>query len=53
MAEARFNYGVALAKARRFDEAIREFQETLKLDPGNAQAGKFLEQATTLRQQGP
>jgi tetratricopeptide (TPR) repeat protein len=47
--DGHLNYGVALAKSRRFDEAIAEFEAVLRIDPANAAARKFLEQARTLR----
>jgi cytochrome c-type biogenesis protein CcmH/NrfG len=49
-AEAHFNLGVALAKAQRFAEAVEQFRETLRLDPANAAARKFMEQAQARRQ---
>jgi Flp pilus assembly protein TadD len=45
LAEAHLNLGVALAREQRFAEAVEQFRETLRLDPGNATAQKFLEQA--------
>ena len=50
--EARFNLGVALAKAKRFPEAIEQFRETLRVDPANAAAKKFLEQAQAIKRRG-
>ena len=47
--DGRLNYGVALAKSRRFDEAMAEFEAVLRVDPANAAAKKFLEQARGLR----
>ena len=44
-AEAHLNLGVALARERRFDQAIQQFQETLRIDPRNAAAKTYLEQA--------
>ena len=40
-----FNYAVALAKERQFEPAVTHFRHTLRLDPGNTQARKYLEQA--------
>ena len=37
------NLGVALAKQRRFKEALAQFQETLRLDPTNSAAQKHVE----------
>ena len=47
--EGHLNYGVALARAQRFDEAIARFRETLRRDPGNVAAKKFLDQALAMR----
>jgi Flp pilus assembly protein TadD len=35
------NYGVLLAREGQLDEAVREFKETLQLDPGNQQARDY------------
>jgi Flp pilus assembly protein TadD len=45
-ADAHFNYGIALAKARRFAEAVEELRTTLKLQPSHPYAAKALDQAT-------
>jgi tetratricopeptide (TPR) repeat protein len=37
-ANAHNNYGMALASARRFDEAIPEFQRAIELDPSIPEA---------------
>lgn len=44
-AEARLNYGVALARAGRYTEAVEEFRETLRLQPQDERAQQMLEQA--------
>jgi Flp pilus assembly protein TadD len=41
--------GTALARARRFDEAIVQFRETLRLDPAYPLAREFLEKARAAR----
>jgi predicted Zn-dependent protease len=43
--DARFNYGVALAKTARFAEAVREFEAVLRLKPGHEQAAQMLAKA--------
>ena len=48
-ASGRFNYGVALAKAGAIADATLEFQETLRLDPKNAQARQYLQSLRTMR----
>ncbi len=40
--EARIDYGVALARSGRFRDAKREFEEVLRMDPGNAIAQENL-----------
>jgi len=44
--DARFNYGVALAKTGRISEAAVQFRETLRLRPDHPLAQRFLDQAT-------
>jgi predicted Zn-dependent protease len=46
------NYGVALAKIGRLDEAAEQFRETLRLDPAHPMAQKYLDQARALRGKG-
>ncbi len=46
LALAHLNRGVMLARLSKFDEAAQEFQETLRLDPGNQQAQKYLDRMT-------
>lgn len=46
--EARFNYGIALAKQHRYDEAARQFQETLQRQPDHAATKAALERALKL-----
>jgi tetratricopeptide (TPR) repeat protein len=47
-AEARYNYGVALAITKRYAEAVRQFQETLTRQPDNSAARSALERALNL-----
>jgi Flp pilus assembly protein TadD len=44
--DARFNYGVALARSGRYAEAAEEFRETLRLRPQHPLAQRMLEDAT-------
>jgi predicted Zn-dependent protease len=38
----RFNYGIALAKEGRIEDAIVQLDETVRLDPGNTKAAQYL-----------
>ena len=46
--EARFNYGVALAKQQRYAEAAQQFQATLQRQPDHSAAKSALERARQL-----
>ena len=46
-AAGKSDLGVALAQRSRFQEAIPEFEAALKLQPTNAQARAYLQQART------
>ena len=48
-----FELGQTLEYMGRFDEAVAQFQQTLRLQPDNAQARKFLEQAQALKSREP
>jgi hypothetical protein len=37
----------------QFDEALREFQETLRLEPGNQQAQEYSERVKNWKNQRP
>ena len=45
---ARFNYGVALARQQRYAEAAQQFQETLRRQPDHSAAKSALERALQL-----
>jgi Flp pilus assembly protein TadD len=49
---AHFNYGVVLAKLGRLDDAQREFEETLRLEPGYKNAQDNLAKIQFLKQKG-
>ena len=46
---ARNNLGLTLAGLGRTDEAMQQFAEVLKLDPGNKQARQMMDQLTAVR----
>jgi tetratricopeptide (TPR) repeat protein len=48
LSEAHFNLGVAYAKQKRYAEAVASFENCLRLDPQNAIARKYLDQAKRL-----
>jgi len=41
-ARTHFNFGVLLGELNRFDEARREFEETIRLEPTYARAREYL-----------
>jgi Flp pilus assembly protein TadD len=43
---AHLDRGIMLARLGRLEAAIQEFQTTLRLDPGNAQARQYLDRVT-------
>jgi tetratricopeptide (TPR) repeat protein len=45
-ASARFNLGTALARLGRWREAVAQFSEAVRIDPGYAEARVALEEAT-------
>ncbi len=47
-ARTHFNHGVLLAKQNRFDDAEREFETTLQLEPNYAKAQEYLAQLRQL-----
>ena len=42
-----------LAKQNQFDAAAHEFEETLRLEPANQTAAKYLEQVKLLKSRAP
>jgi tetratricopeptide (TPR) repeat protein len=50
---AHFNFGVLLAKLNRLDEAQREFEETLRLEPDYSKAQEYLAQIRVLKKRSP
>jgi hypothetical protein len=42
---------VAIARQGRLEEAIPQFEETLRLDPSNSSAQQFLDQAQAMLRQ--
>jgi len=51
--KGRVNFGVALAKHRKIEEAIREFQAALQLNPTNESARRNLEMLQTMKARLP
>ncbi len=47
----RVTYGTVLAMSKRYDEAEQQFQEALRLDPGNASARENLDRLRMARGQ--
>jgi predicted Zn-dependent protease len=52
-APAHLNLGVAFMKQNQWAAAMREFQETLRLDPANQLAAQYLNQAQSLNEHTP
>ena len=48
-----FNYGVLLAKQNRLDEAQREFEATIRLEPTYTKAQEYLAQLQAMKKRTP
>jgi len=49
-AKLAFDNGMALYEAQKFSQAVFQFKKVLSIDPGNAEAQKYIQYAESLRQ---